>query len=174
MSILVKTWQGWYGRHSNYMVLKIGFVFYCEISCIILTVLGKIFAFMLDNATNNNTMVEGIQRQATLEGIVFNATWAHLRCLPHTVHLAAVKVGWLLVFVTYFNLKTIFIAPRSYWRNFQRWEQEGDVPIWQLSAATAHQNLANNTMMMLLVKPKMANWKNISGSLIQQHVFCLL
>ena len=93
VSILVKTWQGRYERHSNYMVLKIGFVFCCEISCIILMVLGKIFAFMLDNATNNDTMVEGIQRRAALEGIVFNATWAHLRCLPHTVHLAAVKVG---------------------------------------------------------------------------------
>ena len=48
-------------------------------------------AFMLDNATNNDTMVEGIQRRAELVGIRMNASWVRLRCLPHTVHLAAVK-----------------------------------------------------------------------------------
>jgi hypothetical protein len=47
---------------------------------------------MLDNASNNDTMVEGIDRRAKLEGIKLNASWARLRCMPHTIHLAAIKV----------------------------------------------------------------------------------
>ncbi|KAF8799839.1 hypothetical protein BYT27DRAFT_7263447 [Phlegmacium glaucopus] len=39
---------------------------------------GKIFAFMLDNASNNDAMVEGIQSQAAKEGIDFDAACAHL------------------------------------------------------------------------------------------------
>jgi len=53
----------------------------------------EIFALMLDNATNNNTMVEAIERWAAAEGIKFNAKWARLRCMPHTIHLAAIKVN---------------------------------------------------------------------------------
>ena len=56
-----------------------------------LRTLIKIMAFMLDNATNNDTMVEGIQRCAELVGISMKTPWVRLRCLPHTVHLAAVK-----------------------------------------------------------------------------------
>ena len=52
----------------------------------------KIFVFMLDNATNNDMMVEGIQQCAELLGIRMNAKWVRLWCLPHTVHLAVVKV----------------------------------------------------------------------------------
>ena len=47
---------------------------------------------MLDNATNNDMMVEGIQRRAESEKIHMKASWVRLRCMPHTVHLAAVKV----------------------------------------------------------------------------------
>jgi hypothetical protein len=50
---------------------------------------------MLDNATNNDTMVEGIQRRAQAKGIEMKASWVRLRCMPHTVHLAAVKVDSL-------------------------------------------------------------------------------
>lgn len=48
---------------------------------------------MLDNATNNDTMVAAIERRAHAESIEFNAQWARLRCMPHTIHLAAVKVS---------------------------------------------------------------------------------
>ena len=48
---------------------------------------------MLDNASNNDTMVDGIASRAAKEGIKLNAGWARLRCLPHTIHLAAVKVA---------------------------------------------------------------------------------
>lgn len=50
-------------------------------------------AFMLDNAMNNDTMVEGIKRRANAAGIKMNASWARLRCMPHTVHLSAIKVS---------------------------------------------------------------------------------
>ncbi|KAF9546590.1 hypothetical protein CPC08DRAFT_617387, partial [Agrocybe pediades] len=56
-----------------------------------LTSLGiedRIFAFVLDNASNNDTMVEGIKHCAAEKGIEMNATWARLRCMLHTVHLS--------------------------------------------------------------------------------------
>jgi hypothetical protein len=49
---------------------------------------------MLDNASNNDTMVEGIEKRAASEGIKLNASWARLRCMPHTIHLAALKVSY--------------------------------------------------------------------------------
>lgn len=45
-------------------------------------------AFVMDNATNN----DGIVDRAAAVGIILNAAWIRLRCLPHTVHLAAIKV----------------------------------------------------------------------------------
>ena len=48
---------------------------------------------MLDNASNNDTLVDGIQQRAQAEGLYINATLARLRCMPHTVHLSAVKAS---------------------------------------------------------------------------------
>jgi hypothetical protein len=47
---------------------------------------------MLDNASNNDTFVDGIERRSKKAGVPFNAMWARLRCMPHTIHLAAIKV----------------------------------------------------------------------------------
>lgn len=49
-------------------------------------------AFMLDNATNNDTFVNGIASCCRKENIPFNSTWARLCCISHTIHLAALKV----------------------------------------------------------------------------------
>jgi len=49
-------------------------------------------AFILDNASNNDTLIDGITNQAKLQGIQIKADWVRLRCMPHTVHLAALKV----------------------------------------------------------------------------------
>ncbi|TFK58543.1 hypothetical protein BDN72DRAFT_781960, partial [Pluteus cervinus] len=54
-----------------------------------------IFTFMLDNASNSDTLVSGIEDRAKKAGVAFNAKWARLRCLPHTVHLAAIQVNSL-------------------------------------------------------------------------------
>lgn len=53
---------------------------------------GRILAFMLDNASNNDTFVDGIERRCKKAGVSFKASWARLRCMPHTIHLAAIKL----------------------------------------------------------------------------------
>ncbi|KAE9394425.1 hypothetical protein BT96DRAFT_750454, partial [Gymnopus androsaceus JB14] len=50
--------------------------------------IGCVLGFMMDNASNNDTLVEAIQRKCTDLNIPFNAKESHLCCMPHTVHLA--------------------------------------------------------------------------------------
>jgi len=50
-------------------------------------------ALMTDNASNNNTLVDGIVAHAKNKGISMNGNWVRLRCMPYTVHLAALKVN---------------------------------------------------------------------------------
>lgn len=59
-------------------------------------------ALMLDNASNNDTMVETIEDLCTHEGIYFSAAEARMRCMPHTVHLSALKVSSLYHLVRLF------------------------------------------------------------------------
>jgi hypothetical protein len=59
---------------------------------------------MLDNASNNNTMIEGIAERAAQEGITLNPAWVRLRCMPHTIHLAAVKVNIILPYRILYHL----------------------------------------------------------------------
>ncbi|KAG1906511.1 uncharacterized protein F5891DRAFT_941811, partial [Suillus fuscotomentosus] len=53
---------------------------------------GQVLAIMADNASNNDTMCEALQALCAREGIIFNARWGRLWCLPHTTHLAALSV----------------------------------------------------------------------------------
>lgn len=46
----------------------------------------------MDNASNNDTLVEGIEARCRAVGIPFSAQLARLRCTPHVIHLAALKV----------------------------------------------------------------------------------
>lgn len=50
-------------------------------------------SFMMDNATNNDTFITGIVSRAKQVNIHLDASWIRLRCLPHTVHLAALKAS---------------------------------------------------------------------------------
>ncbi|SJL18443.1 uncharacterized protein ARMOST_22032 [Armillaria ostoyae] len=52
----------------------------------------QVMAFVMDNATNNDTMVEAIEWKCIVAGIQFSARESRLRCMPHTVHLAALKL----------------------------------------------------------------------------------
>ena len=53
----------------------------------------KVIAVTSDNASNNNTMMVELQRLMWKEGAFgFRATDARMRCLAHTIHLAAMKV----------------------------------------------------------------------------------
>lgn len=49
-------------------------------------------AIVADNATNNDTMIEALEVKSKAKGISFNAKDVRCRCMPHTVHLAAMKV----------------------------------------------------------------------------------
>ncbi|KAG2120020.1 hypothetical protein DEU56DRAFT_747134, partial [Suillus clintonianus] len=54
---------------------------------------GRVLAIMADNASNNDTMCEELQKLCEQAYITFNAQQAQLRCLPHTTHLSALVVG---------------------------------------------------------------------------------
>lgn len=49
-------------------------------------------AIVADNATNNDTMIEALEVKSKAKGISFNAKDVRCRCMPHTVHLAVMKV----------------------------------------------------------------------------------
>ncbi|KAF5337795.1 hypothetical protein D9758_016284 [Tetrapyrgos nigripes] len=53
---------------------------------------GKIMAFVMDNASNNDTMIEAIERFCRRENISFSAKDSCLQCMPHTIHLAALEL----------------------------------------------------------------------------------
>ena len=54
---------------------------------------NKIMAVVADNASNNDTMIKSLEKRLKEEGIPFNASEARIWCLPHTLHLAAMKVS---------------------------------------------------------------------------------
>jgi len=53
----------------------------------------QVMVFMTDNASNNNTLVDGIIAHAGHQGVSLKGDWICLCCLPHTVHLVALKVS---------------------------------------------------------------------------------
>jgi hypothetical protein len=75
----------------------------------------QVMAFMMDNATNNDTLIESIEQKCIEEGIPFSAEHSRLRCMPHTVHLAVLQV-WGVILSSAPSLYH-FTASRSDWRN---------------------------------------------------------
>jgi len=57
------------------------------------TNVSQIMAIMMDNASNNDTMMEAIESRCHEAGIEFSAQKSRMRCMPHTIHLAAIKVN---------------------------------------------------------------------------------
>ncbi|THV03567.1 hypothetical protein K435DRAFT_577435, partial [Dendrothele bispora CBS 962.96] len=53
---------------------------------------NRVIAFAMDNASNNDTLVEHFAEKCSDHGIPFSAKDARLRCVPHTIHLAALKL----------------------------------------------------------------------------------
>ncbi|KAJ7730736.1 hypothetical protein B0H16DRAFT_1329813, partial [Mycena metata] len=51
-----------------------------------------IIAFVMDNATNNDTLVEAFERRCKEKNFTFSASHARMRCMPHTIHLSALKL----------------------------------------------------------------------------------
>lgn len=59
----------------------------------------------MDNASNNNTLMTSLESRCGQRGISFSAQDSRMRCMPHTIHLAAIKVFYvsrLLQFVSNF------------------------------------------------------------------------
>jgi hypothetical protein len=54
--------------------------------------IGQIIAIIMDNAMNNNTMMVAIEWCCNEAKVYFSAIESWLHCMPHTVHLAAIKV----------------------------------------------------------------------------------
>ncbi|KAJ7455098.1 hypothetical protein FB451DRAFT_942004, partial [Mycena latifolia] len=53
---------------------------------------GRILTFVMDNASNNDTMASHFQKKCEERNIEFDAEEARIRCMPHTAHLAALKL----------------------------------------------------------------------------------
>jgi len=64
-----------------------------------LTSVSQIMAIMMDNASNNDTMMEALESQCREAGIKFSAQKSRMRCMPHTIHLAAIKVCSIVNFI---------------------------------------------------------------------------
>ena len=64
---------------------------------------------MMDNASNNDTMMEAIERRCHQAGIEFCAKDAWMRCMPHTIHLAAIKVTFSICIGLYYNYNATYI-----------------------------------------------------------------
>ena len=46
-------------------------------------------AIMMDNASSNDALMEALESEAGME---FSASDSWIHCMPHTIHLAAIKV----------------------------------------------------------------------------------
>jgi hypothetical protein len=55
----------------------------------------------MDNASNNDTLMEALESRCRDAGIKSSASAARMRCMPHTIHLAAIKVCPGLVLAWY-------------------------------------------------------------------------
>ncbi|KAJ7024436.1 hypothetical protein C8F04DRAFT_921985, partial [Mycena alexandri] len=53
---------------------------------------GRVLAIMMDNASNNDTLVAAIEQKCLEKKIKFSAQNSRLRCMPHTVHLAVIQL----------------------------------------------------------------------------------
>ena len=91
----------------------------------------QIIAFVMDNATNNDTMMEAIEQHCNEANIYFSAVESRLRCMPHTVHLAAIKVSPLFfrVFVRSSNPVTSSLKE---WCPLKVRCQDSKLSEWQL------------------------------------------
>ena len=46
----------------------------------------------MDNASDNNMLMVSLEKRCDERRVPFSATNAHMRCLPHTIHLATIKL----------------------------------------------------------------------------------
>jgi hypothetical protein len=77
----------------------------------------QVIAIVMDNASNNNTLMMSLERRCQQRVIVFSVQDAYMRCMPHTIHLAAIKVLFLsqLLCIVSVNLTVHYLAPGRNW-----------------------------------------------------------
>jgi hypothetical protein len=63
---------------------------------------------MMDNASNNDTLIKSIETRCLAVGISFSARYARMRSMPHTIHLAALKVWFVLYVCKIYNSLVIW------------------------------------------------------------------
>lgn len=54
---------------------------------------AQVIAINCDNALNNDTMMEALERLNEIHGFDFDAQESRLWCMPHTIHLAAMEAS---------------------------------------------------------------------------------
>ena len=67
---------------------RVGHAIFCSNYYLIIS---QVIAINCDNASNNDTMAEALEILHQAAGLEFDAQEARLRCMPHTVHLAALE-----------------------------------------------------------------------------------
>jgi hypothetical protein len=109
---------------------------FCIIHLCILLTRSQIIAIVMDNASNNNTLMTSLESRCQQRGISFSAQDARMQCMPHTIHLAAIKVSQFM-FLDCYSLYLIARLPclasgrdRS---DIKDWGQESRCTKWQLS-----------------------------------------
>ncbi len=78
----------------------------------------QIIAIMMDNASNNNTLMISLERRCLQRGIEFSAQNARMQCMPHTIHLAAIKVLTFmshLLYIIHYNFLLFSFSKELEW-----------------------------------------------------------
>lgn len=82
--------QGWVSTSTKYHSICYGNccerTFICWLS-------AQVIAINCDNALNNDTMMEALERLNEIHGFDFDAQESRLWCMPHTIHLAAMEAS---------------------------------------------------------------------------------
>ena len=100
-------WAGWWTHWGEYGSSHLGHVnklgdwrshqWFLKFVYSVCWLYIQIMAFMTDNASNNNTLIQQIVSLAKQKGIYLNVKWIRLCCMSHTVHLAVLKVSYLIL-----------------------------------------------------------------------------
>lgn len=125
VSIRERTWLLRCGRPLKNSVSLAGYALHIFLDHTLNPI--QIIAFVMDNATNNDTLVEAFARRCNEVGISFSSRHARMRCMPHTIHLAALKVSTFRIGLI-LHLIHISIASRGHRSSYQGRETEGEIP----------------------------------------------
>ena len=73
---------------------------------------SQVIAIAMDNASNNNMLMTPLERQCQQQGVIFSAQDARMQCMPHTIHLAAIKVSFSVIVSYLLSTCSLF----SFWK----------------------------------------------------------